>query len=82
MRREDRLEPVFFLLLLMPGFTMQSKEDSFRSFTCKEELERAKWFKQELDEVNGWSDTDKGPGVAYWSKLNKESFPLRSSLPL
>lgn len=68
MRREDRLEPVFFLLLMVT----RCKEDSFRSFTYEEELERAKQFKQNLDEGNGWGEAHKGPEVAYWSKTFHE----------
>ena len=46
---------------------MESKDQSFRYFTVEEELQRAKWFKEDLDK-GGWKQALTGPGFTYWIK--------------
>ena len=44
-----------------------SKEDFFTSFSYDKEIERAKWFKEDLDK-GGWKEIHKSPGSVYWLK--------------
>ena len=54
------------------------KEQSFRSFTYEEELQRAKWFKEDLDK-GGWREVHKSPGVCYWMKTIRDAeVPIKS----
>ncbi|KAJ7319200.1 hypothetical protein OS493_036363 [Desmophyllum pertusum] len=46
---------------------MQSKEDFVASLSYDKEIERAKWFKNDL-EKGGWKQAHKSPGKIYWSK--------------
>ena len=46
---------------------MQSKEDFLASFSYEKEIERAKWFKENLDK-GGWKEVARGPGNVYWIK--------------
>lgn len=41
---------------------------SFRPISYEEELQRAKWFKEELEKGDGWSIAGQGPGYTYWIK--------------
>ena len=47
---------------------MQSKEDFFNSFSYEKEIERAKWFKDDLDK-GGWEEIHRSPGNVYWVKI-------------
>ena len=48
---------------------MQSKEpESFRSISYDEKLQRAKWFKEDLDKGDGWTVAANAPGYTYWIK--------------
>ena len=48
---------------------MQAKEtESFRTFSYEEELQRAKWFKEDLEKGDGWTKAAEGPGYTYWIK--------------
>lgn len=42
--------------------------ESFRSISYEDELQRAKWFKEDLDKGDGWSVVGEGPGYTYWIK--------------
>ncbi|KAJ7319215.1 hypothetical protein OS493_036378 [Desmophyllum pertusum] len=47
---------------------MQSPKDDFlTSFSYDKEIERAKWFKEDLDK-GGWKEIHKSPGSVYWLK--------------
>ncbi|XP_078380189.1 uncharacterized protein LOC144663130 [Oculina patagonica] len=51
---------------------MQAKEESFPSLDFEKELERAKWFKEDL-EKGGWNERFKVPGrFESWSKTFPE----------
>ena len=41
-----------------------SKEHTFRDYSLEEEIQRAKWFKEDLDK-GGWDEIHKGPDVTY-----------------
>ena len=56
---------------------MQSKEDFFTSFSHEKEIERAKWYKSDLDK-GGWSEAHRGPGNVYWIKtFPEEEVPIK-----
>ena len=51
--------------------------DLFRSISYEDELQRAKWFKEDLDKGDGWSVTGKGPGYTYWIKaIHEDEVPM------
>ena len=55
---------------------MQSKEDFVASLSYDKEIERAKWFKNDL-EKGGWMQAHKSPGRVYWSKtFHDEEIPI------
>lgn len=55
-----------------------SKVQSFRSFTYEEELQRAKWLKEDLDK-GGWSQVHKSPGASYWMKtFHSDEVPIKT----
>ena len=55
---------------------MQSKEDFFASFSYEKEIERAKWYKDDLDK-GGWKEVHGSPGHAYWIKtFPEDEFPI------
>ena len=58
---------------------MQAKEaESFRSISYKEELQRAKWFKEDWDKGDGWTEAATGPGYSYWIKTFRDNeFPIK-----
>ena len=45
-----------------------SKEQTFRNYNLEEQLQRAKWFKEDLDSDGGWIKIHEGPDVTYWKK--------------
>ncbi|KAJ7369397.1 hypothetical protein OS493_039371 [Desmophyllum pertusum] len=57
---------------------MQSKEFDFvASLSYDKEIERAKWFKNDL-EKGGWKEVHKSPGKIYWSKtFPEEEVPIK-----
>ena len=56
---------------------MESKDQSFRDTTVEEELERAKWYKEDLDK-GGWKQVFTGPGFTYWIKtFPDEEVPVK-----
>ena len=56
---------------------MQSKEDPFTSFSYEIEIERAKWYKSDLDKGD-WSEAHRGPGNVYWIKtFPEEEVPIK-----
>jgi len=56
---------------------MQSKEYSFPSLDFGKEVERAKWFKEDLDK-GGWNERYKVPGFDSWSKtFPEEQVPVK-----
>ena len=55
---------------------MPSKEDFFISFSYEKEIERAKWYKENLDE-GGWNEVHKSPGHVFWIKtFPKDEIPI------
>ena len=46
---------------------MQSTDDFFTSFSYEKEIERAKWFKNDLGK-GGWNEVHNSPGAVYWQK--------------
>jgi len=50
---------------------MTSKEDSCTSFSFEKEIERAKWYKDDLDK-GGWKEVHRSPGHVYWIKTFPE----------
>ncbi|XP_078382769.1 uncharacterized protein LOC144665391 [Oculina patagonica] len=56
---------------------MQSKEDFFTSYSCEKEIERAKWYKNDLGK-GGWEELHSGPGNVYWIKtIPGEEVPMK-----
>ena len=56
---------------------MMSKEQTFRDYNLEEEIQRAKWFKEDLDK-GGWGEILKGPDVTYWVKtFHGEEAPVK-----
>ena len=54
-----------------------SKEQTFRDCNLEEELQRAKWFKEDLYK-RGWGELYKDPDVTYWIKnFHGEEMPLK-----
>ena len=51
--------------------SMPSNEDFFSSFSYEKEIERAKWYKDDLDK-NGWREVYRSPGNVYWIKTFPE----------
>ena len=61
---------------VQPAQSMPSKEDFFISFSYEKEIERAKWYKKNLDE-GGWNEVHKSPGHAFWIKtFPKDEIPI------
>jgi len=50
---------------------MQSKEDFSTTFSYEKEIERAKWYKDDLDK-GGWKEVHRSPGRVYWIKTFPE----------
>ncbi|KAJ7325611.1 hypothetical protein OS493_029474 [Desmophyllum pertusum] len=57
---------------------MQSSKDDFlTSFSYDKEIERAKWFTEDLDK-GGWKEIHKSPGNVYWLKtFPDEQVPIK-----
>lgn len=56
---------------------MSSTEDFFTSFSFEKEIERAEWFKNDLDQ-GGWKEIHNSPGRVYWRKTFPENeVPLK-----
>ena len=56
---------------------MQSKEQSFPTLDLEKEVDRAKWFKEDL-EKGGWTERYKVPGFNSWSKIfPEEEVPIK-----
>ena len=56
---------------------MSSTEDFFTSFSFEKEIERAEWFKNDLDQ-GGWKEIHNSPGRVYWRKIFPENeVPLK-----
>ena len=56
---------------------MQSKEQSYPDFDFEKEVERAKWFKEDLAK-GGWKEAYKGTGSIYWIKtFPDEEVPIK-----
>lgn len=53
--------------------------ESFRSISYDDELQRAKWMKEDLDKGNtGWSVAGEGPGYTYWIKtFSGDDVPIK-----
>lgn len=58
---------------------MQAKDtESFRAFSYEEELQRAKWFKEDLEKGEGWTKAAEGPGYIYWIKtIYNDEVPIK-----
>jgi len=58
----DLCKSLFFQKLTV----MQAKEtELFRTFSYEEELQKAKWFKEDLEKGDGWTEAATGPGYTY-----------------
>ena len=56
---------------------MLSKEVFLASFSHEKELERAKWYKEDLDK-DAWNEVARGPGYIYWIKtFPDEDVPVK-----
>ncbi|XP_068675302.1 uncharacterized protein [Montipora foliosa] len=54
------------------------EQEAFRFISYEEELQRAKWFKEDLDKGDGWSVAGKGSGYKYWIKtISGDDFPIK-----
>ena len=51
---------------------MQHADDFFTSFSYDKEIEKARWFKEDLDN-GGWKEIHNSPGAAYWQKTFPEN---------
>ena len=51
--------------------SMPSKQYFFSSFSREKEIERAKWYKDDLDK-GGWKEVHRSPGHVYWIKTFPE----------
>lgn len=51
---------------------MQSADDFFTSFSYDKEIERARWFKRDLDN-GGWKEVHNSPDAVYWQKTFPEN---------
>ena len=51
---------------------MTSTEEFFTSFSYEKEIERAQWFKNDLDQ-GGWKEIHNSPGRVYWQKTFPDS---------
>ena len=65
---------------------MQSPDNFFTSFSYEKEIERAKWFKNDLDK-GGWNEIHNSPGAVYWQKTFPDNevpikFLFKIDLPL
>ena len=57
---------------------MESADESFRAVSNEDELQRAKWFKEDLEKGEGWSEAAKGPGYTFWIKtFPDEKVPVK-----
>ena len=66
--------------LFFPKLTVMHAKDteSFRTFSYEEELPRAKWFKEDLEKGDGWSEAATGPGYTYWIKtIYDDEVPIK-----
>ena len=54
-----------------------SNEETIRDYSLEKDLQRAKWFKEDLDK-GGWREIHKGPNVRYWIKtFPDEEVPVK-----
>ena len=57
---------------------MAKENGSFRSVSIEEEVQRAKWFKEDLDKGEGWTEATTNPGSAFWIKtFPEEEVPIK-----
>lgn len=64
--------------MIFVAIDMQSKEQSLPSFDFEKQIERAKWFKEDLDKGEGWSEAYKTPASTYWIKtFPGEEVPIK-----
>ena len=57
---------------------ISQEPESFRSISYEDELQRAKWFKEDLDKGDGWSVAGQGPGYTYWIKtIHSDKVPTK-----
>ena len=55
-----------------------SKDQSFRSISYEDELERAKLMKEDLKKGDGWSVAASGIGFSYWIKtFHNDDVPIK-----
>ena len=73
----DALDQALTVIKIFP-MARFDKEESFRSISYDEELERAKWFKEDLDKGSGWTVAGEGPGYTYWIKtIQGDDVPVK-----
>lgn len=52
--------------------------EAFRSVSNEEELQRAKWYKEDLEKGDGWTEAATGPGYTYWIKtIDADEVPIK-----
>ena len=62
------------LMSVQPALRVPSEEDFFTCFSY--EVERAKWFKEDLDK-GSWNEVHKSPGHVFWIKtFPKDEIPI------
>ena len=59
--------PLKLFVLINQQNTMSSKDESFRSFSYDDELDKACWFKEDPAK-GGWREAKKLPGSTFWIK--------------
>ena len=62
----DALDQALTVIEIFP--MARSDKESFRSISYDEELQRAKWLKENLEKGDGWTVAGEGPGYTYWIK--------------
>lgn len=56
---------------------MQSEDEFFTSFSYDKEIERAKWYKEDLDKGD-WREVNRSPGKVFWIKtFPEEEVPIK-----
>ena len=57
---------------------MQRPKEPFRCFSMDEELERAKWFSEDMRRGTGWTKMQGEPGTTFWSKyFDNDPVPVK-----
>ena len=55
-----------------------NSDQSFRNISYEDELQRARWMKEDLKKGQGWSEAASGPGYSYWIKtFQNDNIPIK-----